>query len=64
MTHSDWSNLLTHTAWKKGKTIEGQASEFDLIELYFFYGDIRDSRKYDTFRGKQAVLFIIYSGKG
>ena len=30
----------------------------------FFQGDIRDSRKYDTFRGKQVVLFINLLGKG
>ena len=48
----------------KRKTVEGRASEFDFIQLHFFHGDIRDSRKYDTFRGKQAVLFINLLGKG
>ena len=52
----------------KRKTVEGRASEFDFIQLsscptLFFHGDIRDSRKYDTFRGKQAVLFINLLGK-
>ena len=41
--------------------VEGRASELDFIQLH---GDIRDSRKYDTFRGKQAVLFINLLGKG
>ena len=44
--------------------VEGRASEFDIIQLHFFHGDIRDSRKYDTFREKQAVLFINLLGKG
>ena len=44
--------------------VEGRASELDFIQLPFFHGDIRDSRKYDTFRGKQAVLFINLLGKG
>ena len=48
----------------KKKTVEGRASEFDFTQLHFFHGDIRDSRKYDTFRGKQAVLFITLLGKG
>ena len=30
----------------------------------FFHRDIRDSRKYDTFRGTQAGLFINLLGKG
>ena len=30
----------------------------------FFHGDIRDARKYDTFRRKQADLFINLLGKG
>ena len=30
----------------------------------FFHVDIRNSRKYDTFRGKRAVLFINLLGKG
>ena len=34
------------------------------FNFIFFHGDIRDSRKYDTFRGKQAVLFINLLGKG
>ena len=42
----------------------GRASEFDFIQLQFFHGDIRDSRKHDTFCGKQAVLFINLLGKG
>ena len=37
---------------------------FDFMQLYFFHGDIGDSRKYDTVRGKQAVLFINLLGKG
>ena len=41
-----------------------RASEFHFIQLYFFDGDIRDSRKYYTYRGKQAVLFINLLGKG
>ena len=41
--------------------VEGQASDFDFIQLHFFQSDIRDSRKYDT---KQAVLFINLLGKG
>ena len=44
--------------------VEGRASEFDFIQLHFFHGDIRDSRKYDTFRRKKAVLFINLLGKG
>ena len=44
--------------------VEGQASEFDFIQLYIFHSDIRDSRKYDTFHGKQAILFINLLGKG
>ena len=35
-----------------------------LHPILFFHGDIRDSRKYDTFRGKLAVLFINLLGKG
>jgi len=31
---------------------------------FIFHRDIRDLRKYDTFRGKQAVLFINLLGKG
>ena len=46
------------------KTVEGRASEFDFIQLHFFHDDILDSQKYDTFRGKQAVLFINLLGKG
>ena len=49
---------------EKRKTVEGRASEFDLTNFFFFHGDIRDSWKYDTFRGKQAVLFINLLGKG
>ena len=30
----------------------------------FFHADIRDSRKYDTFREKQAVLFLNLLGNG
>ena len=37
---------------EKRKTLEGRASEFDFIQFIFFHVDIRDSRKYDTFRGK------------
>ena len=48
----------------KRKTVEGWASEFDFIQPQCFHGDIRDSRKYDTFRGKQAVLIINLLGKG
>ena len=46
------------------KTVEGWASEFDFVQLHFLHGDIQDSREYDTFRGKQAVLFINLLGKG
>ena len=46
------------------KTVEGWVSEFDFVQLHFLHGDIRDSREYDTFRGKQAVLFINLLGKG
>ena len=35
-----------------------------LHTILFFHGDTRDSRKYDTFRGKLAVLFINLLGKG
>ena len=35
-----------------------------LHPILFFYGDTRDSWKYDTFRGKLAVLFINLLGKG
>lgn len=45
-------------------TDEGQASDLAFIQLYFFNADIRDLRKCDTFRGKQAVLFISQLGKG
>ena len=48
---------------EKKKTVEGWASEFDFIQFYFFTVT-RDSRKYDTFRGKLAVLFINLLGKG
>ena len=48
---------------EKRKTVEGRASEFDFIH-FFFHGDTRDSQKYDTFRGKLAVLFINLLGKG
>ena len=44
-------------------TDEGQASDLAFIQLYFFNGDIRDLRECDTFRGKQAVLFINQLGK-
>ena len=40
------------------------SSEDAALQLNFFHGDIRDSRKYDTFRGKHAVLFINLLGKG
>ena len=49
---------------EKRKTVEGRASEFHFIQFLFFHGDTRDSRKYDTFRGKLAVLFINLLGKG
>ena len=56
--------FLNTQAGAHQRTVEGRASEFDFIQLIFFHGDIRDSRKYDTFRGKQAVLFINLLGKG
>ena len=39
----------------KKETVEGQAPDLAFVHLYFLLGDIRDSRKYDTFRGKQVV---------
>ena len=44
--------------------VEGRASGLRLHPILFFHRDIRDLRKYDTFRGKQAVLFINLLGKG
>ena len=47
----------------KRKTVEGRTSDFDFIQLYYFHGDMLDSRKYDTFRVKQAVLYIDLLGE-
>ena len=49
---------------EKRKTVEGRASDGLLHPILFFHDDTRDSRKYDTFRGKLAVLFINLLGKG
>ena len=40
----------------KRKTVEGKAPDFTFVPP-FFHGDLRDSRKYDPFSSKPAVLF-------
>ena len=53
-------------SWRIVKKENGRRTGFRvrLHPTLFFHGDIRDSRKYDTFRGKHAVLFINLLGKG
>ena len=41
----------------KRKTVEGKAPDFTFVPSFIFHGDLRDSRKYDTFSSKPAVLF-------
>ena len=48
----------------KKETVEGQAPDLAFVHLYFLHGDIRDSRKYDTFREKQVLLFMNLLEKG
>ena len=48
----------------KKETVEGQAPDLAFVHLYFLFGGIRDSRKYDTFRGKKVVLFMNLLEKG
>ena len=36
--------------------MEGKSPDFTLVP-FIFQGDLRDSRKYDTFSSKLAVLF-------
>ena len=49
---------------KKENSRRTMGFEFRLYPTLFFHGDIRDSWKYDTFRGEQAVLLINLLGKG
>ena len=43
----------------KRKTVEGKAPDFTFVPP-FFHGDLRDSRKYDPFSSKPAVLFNLF----
>ena len=58
---SQSGNSLTFISWYPDPS---SCKIVVFIQLHFFHGDILDSRKYDTFRGKQAVLFINLLGKG
>ena len=41
-----------------------QVPDLAFVHLYFLQGDMRNSRKYDTFRGKQVVLLMNLLEKG
>ena len=44
----------------KRKTVGGKAPDFTFVPSFFFHGDLRDSRKYDPFSSKPAVLFNLF----